>query len=52
MTETIVYGYEYDILREMDNIYCEEMNKELADYQERMKEKHAKDLEDSRKNNK
>lgn len=49
MTETIVYPFEYDILREMDSVFCSEMNKELMDYQARQREQHQKELEASRK---
>jgi hypothetical protein len=38
-TGNIVYPSEYAILREMDGAYCDEMNKELSDYQEREAEK-------------
>lgn len=37
-TGTIVYPREYEVLCAMDQAYCEEMNKELADYRERQKE--------------
>lgn len=37
-TGEIVYTQEYAILRAMDIAYCDEMNKELADYRARQKE--------------
>lgn len=37
-TETIVYPREYDILRAMDEAYCEEVNKELTDLRARRDE--------------
>jgi len=42
LTGNIVYRHEYAILAAMDAAYCDEMNKELADYQERMREKAEK----------
>jgi hypothetical protein len=39
ITGNIVYRHEYAILWAMDAAYCDEMNTELAAYQERLKEK-------------
>lgn len=44
-TGTIVYPQEYAILRAMDDAFREEMNKELADYRERLREKQKAEVE-------
>lgn len=41
-TETIILPSEYAILRDMDLTFCEETNKELQAYRERMQEKGKK----------
>jgi hypothetical protein len=43
LTDNIVYPHEYAILAAMDAAYCEEMNKELAAYHERLKDQAASD---------
>jgi hypothetical protein len=47
-TGNIVYPSEYAILREMDTAYCDEMNKELADFQERQREAQAAEIPKAR----
>jgi hypothetical protein len=39
LTGNIVYRHEYAILAAMDAAYCDELNNELADHHERVKEK-------------
>lgn len=42
---TIVYPVEYGILTAMDDMFCEEMNKELRDYRTRTEEKQKQEIE-------
>ncbi len=42
---TIVYPAEYDILAAMDDMFCEEMNKELRDYRTRQDEQRKMEME-------
>lgn len=42
---TIVYPAEYAILTAMDDMFCEEMNKELRDYRTRTEEKQKQEIE-------
>ncbi len=43
-TGNIVYPAEYAILRAMDIAYCDETNKELADFRERDKERREREM--------
>lgn len=45
MSRNIVNHVEYDILRKMDKAYCDEMNIELKNYNERLDEAREKELE-------
>ena len=36
-TRKLIEPVEYDILRAMDHAFCDEMNKEISDYNERLK---------------
>ena len=42
VTGAVVFPSEYAILRAMDAVFCEEMNKEFAAYRERLDAKHNK----------
>jgi hypothetical protein len=48
----ILYHNEVEILRAMDAAYCEEMNKELADYRDRQKAEQEKALETAKRKGK
>lgn len=49
LSGNIVYPHEYAILRTMDAVYCDEMNKELQDYHTRTREQQKKDMDEARK---
>lgn len=42
LSGNIVYSTEYAILRDMDVAFCEETNKELADFRERERDRSDK----------
>lgn len=45
LTGTLVYPVEYDILVAMDQVYCEEANKELEDSRSKQQEKQQRQME-------
>lgn len=50
VTGTIVRSDEYIILRAMDTAFCDEMNKELQAYQERIKQAQQNEIDAARRN--
>lgn len=45
----VLYHHEYEILRAMDAAYCEEMNRELADFRDRQKAEQEKAMADAKR---